>query len=182
MIRTRRPHLVIALTVVLVASVGGGASARILRVYDGETSQGFRISALVDSREGRARLQELALHKIILACDDGSKLRWGVGFGWFPGVPLGGDHRVDVDAASGSEAIHLHGRFWPGHAQGDFALTVAWLTPEEDAMACSSGELTWGMERISPAPKTVLNIDRLDGVTRVRVDEKGHVRVRTRQL
>lgn len=107
--------------------------------------------------------------------------RW-IGFGFTDrGFPMP-DRRLEIDHLSPSDAVHLQGRFWPGHATGTFSFRVAALDAEEEAMLCDSGELTWEMLRVSPNPAEELDRSALEGVARVRVAPDGHVTIKTRQL
>jgi hypothetical protein len=158
------------------------AAASFDRRYAGETSQGFAIGARVNVNERRLHLESMIVQQITLTCEDASTQSWGFGFSYGGrGLRLP-DGRMDLDDVNHHDALHIHGRFWPGHARGTVAFTVPALTQEEDAIICSSGQLNWEMERTSPNPITRLDTSRLDGVMKVRVTEAGDVRVRTRQL
>lgn len=180
--RTSRASLALLLvSATLIAFAAPPASAAIERRYAGETSQGRRISAQIRSVQGAFRIQVIAV-RVRLTCDDATVMDWGIGFGFGSrGFPMP-DRRLEIDYPSSSDAVHLHGRFWPGHATGTFSFRIAALDAEEEAMLCDSGELTWEMLRTRPNPVEELDRSSLDGITRVRVSPDGHVTIRTRLL
>jgi hypothetical protein len=177
-----RATIVSILSAAVVASSAGSVAASFQRSYTGETSQGFGIGARVNVNEGRLRLEGFGVRRITLTCEDASTQTWGFGFSWAGRGQRLPDRRFDLDEVDTHDALHVHGRFWPGHARGTVAFAVPALSPEEDAMICASGQLDWEMERTSPNPITSLDISDLDGVMRVRVTEDGDVRIRARHL
>ena len=141
MSRRMRAAIVVMVSFAVVVSLAGPAAASFVRSYAGETSQGYRIRAGVHVNEGRLSLKWLAVNRITLTCEDDSRLTYGISFG-FGRLPLSGG-RIDLDDVDPHHALHLHARFWPGHARGTVAFAVPALTAEEDAVLCTSGELDW---------------------------------------
>ncbi|HSL10140.1 MAG TPA: hypothetical protein VLA82_02345 [Actinomycetota bacterium] len=171
----------VTVALIVTAMLAGPASAKILRIYRGETSEGRRVSAQIVSKHGDLRMREIVFHHVDLACEDGTAQAWGLGFG-FGGWPLSADRRFDFESVDPMSAVRIDGRFWPGHARGDFSFTVPALDENEQAILCTSGDLTWDLLRKSPNPIDELNTRSLDGVARVRLTDDGRLRVRTSEV
>jgi hypothetical protein len=84
-----------------------------------------------------------------MPCDDGTVQSWYVAFGWgrLPSLP---SHALDLDLVDISQAIHVHGKVQAVHGAGTLEFTIAALTVDEQPQLCTSGEVTWTVDRTVP--------------------------------
>lgn len=176
----KRLMALITVTVLAVCLLGGGASAGAgkPRTYEGSLGEeGGKIQFDLLKREGRPlAIRSVQFGTVSLTCDvDGSVQKWGVEFGWFGRLPELPSHLIDLDLVDPGSAVHVHGKVQAVHGEGTLALTIPALTGDEQAQACSSGELPWTVDRTvppvldlsptpSPAAIQVLHFVAADGV------------------
>ena len=183
--RKRPAFAMLILTAILSLSMAApAAAAPRVRLYAGETSQAEPISFRVAKTDaGRRFLREVDFG-VTVTCEDSTTQEWGMGIGWGgDGLRLTEDVFVDLDLAFGDEALHLHGRIGQQRGKGTLRLTVARLTPDEQAQVCTTGDLTWKVEyeRTLSRPSSVLSLA-LDGLMKVRVAPDGGVSARVRSF
>jgi len=136
---------VLACLLVLATAVPAHAAPR-LRLYRGETSQEHNIRFVVVKTDAGRFVREMDLLQISLTCEDQTTLDFGFGFGFGGGqVPII-DRAVSFDQVFGELAIHIAGELGSLQGQGTVSLTMAQLTPDEQAQLCTSGDLTWTVE------------------------------------
>ena len=139
--------LVFSVTVVSVSASAGEGKRR---VYEGTLSSGLPIEMKLVVREDRppgiAELQFGA----DMTCEDGTTQSWFVGWGWFGGRPPMPSHALDLDLLDPSSALHVHGIVQAVHGSGTLQFTIAALTADEQAQICTTGELTWTVDRTVP--------------------------------
>jgi hypothetical protein len=117
-----------------------------LRLYRGQTSQGHNIRFVVGKTDAGRFVREMDLRGISLTCEDQTTLDFGFGFGFGGGqVPII-DRAFSFDEVAGEMAIHIAGELGSLQGQGTLSLTMAQLTPDEQAQLCTSGDLTWTVE------------------------------------
>ena len=182
----KRPGIdIVVLAAILSLSMASPATAAPrVRLYAGETSQAEPISFRVAKTDaGRRFLREVDFG-VTVTCEDSTTQEWGMGIGWGgDGLRLTEDLFVDLDLAFGDEALHLHGRIGQQRGKGTLKLTVARLTPDEQAQVCTTGDLTWKVkyERRLSRPSSVAS-PALDGLMKVRVGPDGEVSARVRSF
>jgi hypothetical protein len=127
------------------------AAAGVRRLYTGQTSQQDRdIRFRLIHTETGVRLRDVSFD-IRFVCEDGTRISEGHGIGWFPGRRLS-DGVLAIDDVSRWQALHLHGTFGPRMGSGTLELTIPYLTPDETAQICTSGELSWAVSRVHSSP------------------------------
>jgi hypothetical protein len=144
----RRTIVVSLAVLMIVVACASAASAARTRAYRGETSAGTKIGFRIRvADDGRMSMKGLRFRADLL-CDDASTIRfWS--FWQFGGVGERLDgRRLTFDEAYGSEAMHVAGVFRGRGASGTFEDTMAWLTDDEQAQLCTTGELTWEAHRV----------------------------------
>jgi len=169
----------LAVAVCLLLSLASAAQAGRLIGYEGRTEQGLRARAVV-RRTNLDRLYFVGFENgYELTCDDGSTQRWIVGAEFYPGLRLGDDREVHLNAIWGNVAIHYNGRLGWGAGSGTTKWTVAALDADEQAMLCSSGSQGWTVERhVSvPAASDGMDVALRIGYARVRVESDGTARL-----
>jgi hypothetical protein len=143
----KRPVLAFCMTVVLVAAVGGPASAGQLIIYRGETSAGEVVAARVLRRDsGRRLLTKIGFQRLVVSCEEGPGDEFGVV--WVFGTPA---PRL---AENGSFSIDEHNSLVTGRfrwARGDGTIEISYL---QDGGTCTTGELTWTVARTRSLPVT----------------------------
>ena len=119
-----------------------------LRAYRGQTSAGTKIAFVIRiADDGRMSMKELHL-QVEMTCDDATTLDYGSVW-WFGGVgPRLDGRRLTYDAVYGPEATHITGVFRATTADGTFKTIQAWLTDDEQAQLCSTGDLTWTANKV----------------------------------
>ena len=137
----------LAITAVLVAS--SPASAARLRVYRGQTSAGTKIAFLVRvADDGRMSLKEMR-YRVEMVCEDASTIDYDSWWG-FGGIGVRFEGRsLTLDITFPSEALHITGAFRPQISEGTFKNTQAALTDAEEAQLCTTGDLTWTVNRVA---------------------------------
>ena len=138
--------LPVLFTLLAAVPAGAGPTTRI-RHYEGETSQGQILRLAVAVRGDVVRLRELYVEGSI-ACEDGtgSFFGSGIGFGGFSG-PVVADEMLDLQEVFLDVGILVSGRLGEHRGAGTLTQAVARLDTEEQAQVCSTGELTWQVER-----------------------------------
>lgn len=167
-----KPILRTTVVVVLLA-IGSPAIAGV-RSYRGETSAGTNIGFRIRASDGEMSLRSLR-YRAVLTCEDASTFEYWSAWSFGGGLPLHG-RRLSLHEQYGYDALHIDGRFRGRTAEGTFRNSQAWLTEDEQAMLCTTGDLTWTATRrgiaddgrpVGPADRIV----RRDGVTvRVWID------------
>ena len=157
---------------VLATSVPAGAVTPRTRIrnYVGETSQGEILRFTVGVRDGVARLRELYVEGSV-TCEDGTGFAFGsgIGFGGSSG-PILADELLEFEDVFLDLGIVVSGRLGAHRGSGTITQSFAMLDAEEQAQVCSTGELTWQVERV-PTPSAarmggiVLTV-RADGIRR----------------
>lgn len=140
--RGSSPAALLALALLLSLAAPAAAAGHRVRVYRGETSQGIRSHILLTRLDGVMSIVEFEFGTD-LQCDDGSTTTWYFNYGFGDGLPLDADRRFSFDDASSSMAVHVAGSIVPRAGEGTLRFTVPALTPEEEPMLCTSGDLTW---------------------------------------
>jgi hypothetical protein len=137
--------MVLSVLVPVVASAGGQDVH--FRHYRGTTSQGEPMSVKTYMVGTTTRLDSLGFGLVTLDCEDGSQVQYGMGYGWSPGLRMSPE-RLDYDEVAPDEALHVHGRLGVHGGSGTFSFTVPALTADEKgAQLCTTGELTWQLQR-----------------------------------
>jgi hypothetical protein len=135
---------------VTVVSVEASAGAGKRRVYEGTLSNGYPMEIKLVLREDRPPALREVEFGADITCDDGTLQTWFIGFGWGGGLPAMPAHALDLDLVDSSQAIHLHGKVQAVHGAGTMQFTIATLTMDEQAQLCTTGELTWTVDRTVP--------------------------------
>ena len=148
-----RSAVIVVVSLVLAAP----ASARQLIAYEGTTSAPtfHRVRASVVKQDDGDRKLKAWRANVEITCEDMSTQRWRIGFG---GYPLGPDGEFDVESLNGEgSGIYIHGTGslrW-GRGSGTLELNVPALTADgQDAQLCTSGDLTWTVNRVIPPTET----------------------------
>jgi hypothetical protein len=135
------------------------AAGRVLRVYEGTTSSGGTITMLTTSRDGVVRFRGLGLEDVA-TCEDGTATAFGHGFEVFP-RPLVTEGALDVEHTGFSDAFSVSGTLGSRGGTGTLAHLFAALDATEEPQVCTTGELTWTVERVpvhsARAPGTVIH-------------------------
>jgi hypothetical protein len=135
---------------ILQTFVASAASAEpIRRFYKGDTSQGHRITMRTAvMANGQVRFAELDL-TFEGTCEDSTSFRFGYGVQWGgrSGPVLTDGVGVDIDERLGEWALHIHGQIGRRHGAGTVQLIYATLTEDEQAQLCTTGEITWDVDR-----------------------------------
>ncbi len=144
----RRSALAIGIligTLILTTAVPAHAATRV-RVYQGETSQGQRITFRVAKTEA-GRSVVLMFLGVTLTCEDATTQEWGFGwdFGNTRSVPIT-EGAFSYDQADQFMAAHFDGRLGPLRGEGTVSIAVPALTVDEQAQLCTTGDLTWEVE------------------------------------
>jgi len=170
MTRTRIVGAGVAGLMVLSMLVPAAASAGDVRYrhYRGQTSQGGLVSAKTYVKDA-TRDGIIDFSSVTLDCEDGSQFQLGVAFDlpMPPGETFGLDHLYPF------AAVHVHGRLGVHGGSGTLSLAIPTLNADEQAQLCSSGELTWQVERTDAGSASLPSADvqmqvtsRADGTTR----------------
>lgn len=146
----RATLLILMCLVFSVVSVSASAGEGKRRVYEGTLSSGLPMSVTLVIRDGKPPVLREFDFGADMACDDGSVQSWFVSYGWGGGSPSLPAHQLDVDLGDTSTAVHLHGKVQAVHGSGTFEFTIAALTTDEQAQLCTTGELTWTVDRTEP--------------------------------
>jgi hypothetical protein len=145
--------MVLSVLVPAVASAGG-QDVR-FRHYRGTTSQGGTMSVTTFVTGATTMLDSVYFGLVTLECEDGTQVQYGMGYGWGGGLPMPAE-RIDVDYVSVFDAIHMHGRLGVHGGSGTFSYTIPALTADEQgAQLCTTGELTWQLQRTAAATSSL---------------------------
>lgn len=139
-----RTRVLCSIALLLVVALAAPASAG-MRSYRGETSAGTDIGFRVRSAGGELSLLGLRFHAI-LTCEDASTVEYWSAWRFGGGIPFDG-RRLSFEERFGSEALVIEGRFRAQTAEGMFRNSQAWLTDDEEAQLCTTGDLTWEAAR-----------------------------------
>jgi hypothetical protein len=155
----------------LCVALAPTASARQFIEYEGTTSAPTwnRVHAWVlKQNDGDRRLQELRL-KVTTTCEDATTDKWNIG--WFT-EPMDEDGAFVIDYQDEQFFFHVDGTIRWLRASGTATFSYASLTADgQDAQLCTTGDLTWTMERVVPGGAPA-SLGAADGV--------GIIRMRTR--
>ncbi|MGZ8583741.1 MAG: hypothetical protein ACXWXN_10190 [Actinomycetota bacterium] len=145
--------------------------------YRGRTSQDERVRLEVLKRDSGRRFLRDVRFFMTLTCDDASTMDFGIGFGI--GRRLGDDGSFglhDLYTGMWGLAIDIDGVVLWGSAEGTLEISAAGLTEDGgDATFCTTGPVDWTADRVSSRPARPLSAP--DGVTMVRIDRDGELRV-----
>ena len=142
---------IVTLMLVAVILPGTAASAwdkQRIRHYKGRTSEGERFAVTVVVSDGVVRLSELSVGAT-LTCEDGTENGFGIGIDWSrDSQPVLTDQRLDVTVTEFiTFALMVNGRLGSHRGSGTLTLLFPGLTADEQAQLCTTGELTWTLER-----------------------------------
>lgn len=182
----KRPVLaIVVLTAVLSVSmaVPAASSAPRVRLYAGEQSNGDPIRFRISKTDAGRFLKEVDMG-VTVTCEDATTEDWSMGIGWGGGgLRLTDDVFLDFDNLFWGEAMHLHGRIGQQRGRGTFNVNVAFLTPDEQAQLCTTGDLTWHVEYTRTLSRaSSLSSSAVDGVMKVWVAPDGEVSWRARSF
>ena len=145
--------------------------------YRGRTSQDERVGLEVLKRDSGRRFIRDANVFMTLTCDDASTMDFGIGFGI--GRRLGDDGSFglhDLYTGMFGLAIDIDGVVRWGSAEGTLEISAPGLTEDGgDATFCTTGLVDWTADRVNSRPASPLSVP--DGVTMVRIDRDGELRV-----
>jgi hypothetical protein len=135
------------------------AAGRVLRAYEGTTSSGGAITLFTTIRDGVVRFQGVGLEDTA-TCEDGTSSAFGHGFDLFPRGPRVVEGALDVDHRGFSDAFFVSGTLGSHGGTGTLTHLFAALDASEEPQVCTTGELTWTVERVpvlgAGAPGTVV--------------------------
>lgn len=132
--------------VLLLAAVPGPASASGARIikYRGELSTGDTVLVSVLRRDnGRLFLRKLGFERLVFTCDVGEGDEVGISWVSYPGRRLDQDRSFAITEAGDLVAGTLR---W---ARGEGTLEMSY---PQDGGTCTTGALTWTVERIGWVP------------------------------
>ena len=136
----------VPLAVLVMLAVASPAWAARQRIYSGTTSQDHPISFTILRRDNGVQVFRGVSVEMELLCEDASTMSFGFAFFTFPGQRLDG-RTLDFLERFGSEALHITGLFRWRDASGTFRYSMAVLDENEEAMKCTTGDLTWTATR-----------------------------------
>ena len=123
------------------------ADPPVLRSYEGTTSAGDAIRISTTARDGVVRFVAVGIEGSA-SCDGGTTVAFAHGLDLGPrGVVLTGG-RLDLKGVFFSEATFLEGTLDSRVGAGTVTHLFAALDTAEEPMLCSTGELTWTVDRI----------------------------------
>lgn len=137
-----------------VVSVNASAGEWKQRVYRGRLSNGYKMSIGLVVRDGRPPGLRQFEFGVDMPCDDGTLQTWFVGMAWGGQQVQLPSHALDLDSVEPTQALHVHGKVQAVHGSGTLQFTIATLTMDEQAQLCTSGELTWTVDRTVPPVET----------------------------
>jgi hypothetical protein len=143
---TATAALVVVAGLIPATAASAGNPPRV-RHYEGPTSEGGRVSMSVVVKAGVARLS-LLLVQAPLRCEDGTEGEMDDGVGWVQKGPALTDAQLELSENWLSVAFAVSGHL--GSHRGSGTLTFlypAFTADERSAQVCSTGELTWSVER-----------------------------------
>jgi hypothetical protein len=131
----------------LVTSAAPAISATRLRVYRGETSDGHRIAFRVERTDQGRFIREFRID-VTFSCEDQTTQEWGLLWGFARNsVPIT-EGAFSFDEVDPFLAIHLAGELGKLQGSGAASLATAALSEDEDAVLCTTGDLTWTVEYV----------------------------------
>ena len=148
-----RATLSIVVAILLSLALALPASARQLIEYQGETSAPSynRVGAYVLKRDNGRRLLRFIAVRSILTCEDASTFKSSAGIGIGRLGEDGSFSRV-IEGDSEFKAdfyLRVDGTIGFRHGSGTYILSTAEVTADgTDTQLCTTGELTWTVERI----------------------------------
>ena len=160
------------LFVLVPAAASAGDKDKHSRYYRGETSQGEPVIAKTHV-EDATRLGQITFSSVTINCEDGTQLQGSMGISWALPMSAG---RFDFDDVFSWGARHLHGRLGVYGGSGTFSFTWPALTADEQAQLCTTGELTWQVERTAAK---VAAVPSSEAQTRITVGADGTMRTVT---
>lgn len=167
----RRPIAVIAClaaaAALLVPSPAAAASPTRIRHYAGVTSEGDAFAITTVVRAGVVRLREVSINGTA-ACEDGTLFEFGHGLGFAARGPLISDGQLQYEDIAFSDAFFLLGRLGSKGGSGTVTHLFAALDALEEPQVCTTGELTWQVQRVPESNAVVSDVivtKVVDGVT-----------------
>ncbi len=149
---------VIAMAVLVGLAFGAttpAAGAGRLQRWVGTTSQDEAIRfGLVKHDDGSVTLQEFDFSATLTCSVDGTTQEWGLGFGWGGRGPALDGRMVTFDQNYGDSVMHLAGRIGVHHGSGTLVYRSPQFTQDEQLQECSTGDLTWTVDRKVAEPFT----------------------------
>ncbi|MEX2204446.1 MAG: hypothetical protein WD965_10205 [Actinomycetota bacterium] len=160
--------LVTTVAVSLTPPAPASAAPSSLRIYEGTTSAGGTIVLFSTFRNGVTRFQAVGLEDAA-TCEDGTSLPFGHGFDLSPrGIRLA-QGQLEVVHVGFSDAFFVAGILGTRMGSGTITHLFTALDAAEEPQLCTTGELTWTVERTTlvrdqgTAPTVVAKV--VDGVT-----------------
>jgi len=164
-------------TLFLVAGLASGTSTPAVGAgrpqrWVGTTSQDKMIRFdLVKHDDGAVTLQEFDFEATLTCSVDGTTQEWGLGFGWGGRGPALDGRILTFDQNYGDSVMHLAGRIGVHRGSGTLVYRSPQFTQDEELQECSTGDLTWTVDRKTAEPFTFSG----DVVVRVDVAADGEV-------
>jgi hypothetical protein len=148
--------MVTVVVLALCMTDGDAAATRRPRIFEGPLGdEGATARVELLKRDGRPwAMRSMRFDAVRLTCDiDGSVQEWGFGWEWRPrwtdGLPELPSHALDLDEV-GNIVLHVHGTIHAVEGSGTFSIEVGLFTEDEQVQTCSTGELTWTVDRTVP--------------------------------
>ena len=143
-LRRLRPATVFVLAIVLLMALPGTASAGRILKYRGQTSAGDGVAVRVLRRDnGRLFMPKLAFERLVFSCDVGEGDEFGIAWVSYPGRRLAEDRSFAITESGDLIAGRLR---WL-HGEGTLEMSY-----NQDGGTCTTGELSWSVERIGSVP------------------------------
>jgi hypothetical protein len=141
------PFALVLLVTTLAPSAATAAPRRVIRAYEGTTSAGGRLVLFTSVRDAVVRFLAVGLEDTA-TCDDGTSPAFAHGLDYGPrGLPLP-DGALELEALGFSDAFFVSGTLGTRTGSGTLIHLFAALDPREEPMLCTTGELTWTVERV----------------------------------
>lgn len=138
--------VVTTLAVSLTPPAPATAAPSSLRIYEGTTSAGGTIVLFSTFRNGVTRFRAVGLEDAA-TCEDGTSVPFGHGFDLVPrGIRLE-QGQLEVEHVGFSDAFFLAGTLGTKMGSGTITHLFAGLDATEEPQLCTTGELTWTVER-----------------------------------
>jgi hypothetical protein len=140
----RRATVGLAVALMMLIALPATASAARIIKYRGELSTGDTVVASVLRRDNRRLfLRKLGFERLVFTCDEGDGDEVGISWVAYPGRRLDPDRSFAITESGDLVAGTLH---W-GHGEGTLEMSYA-----QDGGTCTTGELTWSVERTGWVP------------------------------
>lgn len=167
-----------SIAALLAMALAGPASAAQLIRYEGTTSASDwnEGHAYVLKRDSGRRILHYIAFQVTITCEDAAAEQWTLIV--VMGRRLGDDGEFSrtINSAEPSVFIRIDGSFDWGGGNGTAVWNQAKLTADgSDAQLCTTGELTWVMDRTDAQPARVTNPDIPDGTGLLKVRVKSGV-------